>query len=722
MVSVPAPPPMVASPPPCPACNSTAVARITESRIRMPTRIPYMRGARCLGGGGAHKLRPAAGIERRSPHQHAVQLVFRQQFGSILRVHGAAIEDHKRRGRHGVVFQPASYGPMHFGGVFGRRVAASPDRPHGLVRDRHASLAVPSTQRRLELACDHGQRLACLALLQLLPNAQDRLQIACERGGHLLAGLLVRFTEHVTTFRVADQREPGAGLLGQRRRCRAGEGALRFPVNVLRAGLDVAMTGYSLCDRLDRNGRREKPHRPLVRDLTGRKECPQVLASFDGPDVHLPVAREDQRSHTSSNAATPGNSFPSRNSSDAPPPVETCVSLSSIPATAATESPPPMTVTAPFFPASTSAVAIARVPASNGGVSNTPIGPFQKIVFARSSRARKSCCVASSISYTAHLFGIASAVTDRFSLARSSDGAITAPRGRISFLPLDASSSLASAMRSGSTSDEPTSSPMAAKQVQAIAPPNSSSSTRGSSERITSILPEILAPPSTATKGCLGSLSSLPRYCSSFSIKKPATAGLRRCATASVDACARCAEPNASFTYRSPRAANVLANSGSFFSSPGQKRVFSTRATPPRGSRRVAATPVAGSAMNSTGAPSSVSRSRTICLSEYCGSGPPLGLPRCESSTTRAPFSRRYWIVGNDARRRVSSLTLPFFSGTLKSTRTSARLPSSACGGRSRRLRFFNGGVRCRRGDPRRSRSSPSRCHTTTRRAPACRR
>ena len=46
-------------------------------------------------------------------------------------------------------------------------------------------------------------------------------------------------------------------------------------------------------------------------------------------------------------------------------------------------------------------------------------------------------------------------------------------------------------------------------------------------------------------------------------------------------------------------------------------------------------------------------------------------------------------MVGSDARSRVSSLTVPFLSGTLKSTRTSARFPSNACGGRSRRLRFF---------------------------------
>src|SRR5467141_5047839 len=96
IVSVPAPPPMLASPPPCPACNSTAVARISESRIRMPTRIPYMRGARYLGYGGAHKLRPAAGIERRSAHQHAVQLGLGQKLGGILWIHAAAIENHKR--------------------------------------------------------------------------------------------------------------------------------------------------------------------------------------------------------------------------------------------------------------------------------------------------------------------------------------------------------------------------------------------------------------------------------------------------------------------------------------------------------------------------------------------------------------------------------------------------------------------------------------------------
>src|SRR6266566_1555017 len=489
MVSVPAPPPMVASPPPCPACNSTAVARINESRIRIPTKIPYMRGARYLGCGAAHKLRPGAGIERRAAHQHTVQLVLGKKLGGVLQVHAAAVQDHVRRGGDCLLLQPASNGLVHFGSILWRRVTTRTDCPDGFVCDRHPSLAITPTQRCLELASDNRQGLARFALLQRFTHAQHRLQVGRECRGDLLAGLLVRLSEDVTPFGVADEGQPRSGLLGQWPGGRSRERALGLPIDVLGTDGDVPMIGDILRDRLDRHCRGEKPHRPLARDFAGRKECAQVLVGFDGPDVHLPVAREDQRSHASSNAATPGNSFPSRNSSDAPPPVETCVSLSSIPATAAAESPPPITVTAPFFPASTSAVAIARVPASNGGVSNTPIGPFQKIVFARSRRARKSCCVASSMSKTAQPLGIASADTERCSLARSSDGAMTA--------------------------------------------------TRGSRERMTSILPEILAPPNTATKGCLGLLSSWPRYVSSFSIRKPATAGLRRWATASVDAWAR---------------------------------------------------------------------------------------------------------------------------------------------------------------------------------------
>src|SRR5436190_1172101 len=388
IVSVPAPPPMEARPPPCPACNSTAVASISASRMRIPIRIPYMRRARYLGDGGAHKLRPVARVQRRAADQHAVQLVLGQQLRGVLQVHAAAVENHERRGGNRVVFQPAANRPVDLRGVLRRGVSSRADRPHGLIRNRHARLAVALAQRDLELPRHDLQHVPGLALLERLTDAEHRLQVGRERRSDFFFGVGVRLAEDVTTLGVADQSESGAALFGERSGGGSGERAFGLPMEVLRSDRDVAVTRDSLRDRLDRHGRWEEPHRPLVRDLPRRKKSPQVLAGLDGTDVHLPVAGEHERSHAFSSAATPGSSLPSRNSSEAPPPVDTWVSRSSMPATAATESPPPTTVTAPFLPASTSAVATARVPASNGGVSNTPIGPFQKMVLPRSSRAR----------------------------------------------------------------------------------------------------------------------------------------------------------------------------------------------------------------------------------------------------------------------------------------------------------------------------------------------
>lgn len=74
--------------------------------------------------------------------------------------------------------------------------------------------------------------------------------------------------------------------------------------------------------------------------------------------------------------------MPSRNSSDAPPPVEICVILSPKPRllTAAAESPPPIIVVASVSYANSSATAI--VPLAKLGNSNTPIGPFHTTVLA----------------------------------------------------------------------------------------------------------------------------------------------------------------------------------------------------------------------------------------------------------------------------------------------------------------------------------------------------
>src|SRR4029077_13574976 len=97
--------------------------------------------------------------------------------------------------------------------------------------------------------------------------------------------------------------------------------------------------------------------------------------------VHLPVGRDERCPHAFGSAAPPGSSRPPRNSSDAPPPVEMCVIRSVTPAfaTAAIESPPPITVV-PWTAAT--ARATSMVPFANASISNTPMGPFQTTVFA----------------------------------------------------------------------------------------------------------------------------------------------------------------------------------------------------------------------------------------------------------------------------------------------------------------------------------------------------
>src|SRR2546430_16041313 len=116
--------------------------------------------------------------------------------------------------------------------------------------------------------------------------------------------------------------------------------------------------------------RSEEPHLAVLTAVVAGAERLHVGSGFLRPEVHFPVGGEQQSSHASSRAATPGSGFPSRNSRAAPPPVETWVSLSSSPATAAAESPPPTTAVPPRCPASRNPSPMARVPSSTGGASN----------------------------------------------------------------------------------------------------------------------------------------------------------------------------------------------------------------------------------------------------------------------------------------------------------------------------------------------------------------
>ena len=61
-----------------------------------------------------------------------------------------------------------------------------------------------------------------------------------------------------------------------------------------------------------------------------------------------------------------------------------------------------------------------------------------------------------------------------------------------------------------------------------------------------------------------------------------------------------------------------------------------------------------------TSRPSKLARCAPTGSSEKSGLRFPLGRPRCDASTTRAPWSIAWWIVGSAARMRVSSSHVAF--------------------------------------------------------------
>nr|AAA17118.1 B1496_F1_41 [Mycobacterium leprae] len=138
--------------------------------------------------------------------------------------------------------------------------------------------------------------------------------------------------------------------------------------------------------------------------------------------VHLPVAGDERlAAHESPplgcsrpSTSIPGSVLPSRYSNDAPPPVERCETLPSgrlSARIAAAESPPPTTLKAPLPVTATIASATPLVPAAYAGNSNTPIGPFQKMVEALDNNVANRLTDSGPISSPINPSGIASAAT-----------------------------------------------------------------------------------------------------------------------------------------------------------------------------------------------------------------------------------------------------------------------------------------------------------------------
>ena len=180
--------------------------------------------------------------------------------------------------------------------------------------------------------------------------------------------------------------------------------------------------------------------------------------------------------------------------------------------------------------------------------------------FAPAISFAKSLRVSGPISSPILSAGILSEGTTSVSIAASMGSgkaeATTVSTGRSSFLPSDfalASISLQYSIFSSSTSEVPISPPCALMKVYAMPPPIISVSHFSSRLEITPSLSATFAPPRIATNGRAGCSSVSAMTVSSFSMRKPQTAVFTSPASTmpAVEACERCAVPNASFTYTS---------------------------------------------------------------------------------------------------------------------------------------------------------------------------
>src|SRR5216684_7000650 len=149
----------------------------------------------------------------------------------------------------------------------------------------------------------------------------------------------------------------------------------------------------------------------------------------------------------------------------------------------------------------------------------------------------------------------------------------------------------------------------------------------------------------------------------------------------------------------SPSLASSATNAGSFFSSSLWKRVFSRQRMSPSFNAATAscATSPTQSSAKAIGRLITCASAAATGFSESLGSGP-LGRPKCASRITLPPLSEISVMVGATRSSRVASLTRPLSIGTLRSTRSSTRLPFTSTSSRVRNLfmpRFLRHGRAC---------------------------
>ena len=343
------------------------------------------------GAGRFDNMEKGARVETRAADQKAVNIVLFHEFGGVFRLHTAAVKD----------AEVGSLGPEQVGedgadfvmdlvGLFRGGHLAGANGPDGLVGDDQLGdlLLGKALQGATHLGLDHGHGFLGLALGEGFPHADDGPQVIAD-GGHRLGGHGgIGFVEKLATLRVAEDDVADPELAEHRAGDLAGEGALLGLMHVLGAHGENAVAAEGFGGGGQRGEGRADDHVDVGDFLDALNDVLDEVFGVGGGAVHLPVAGNEGApgndclwlAHWSLREATPGRVLPSRNSSEAPPPVEIKVTCLPTPAffTAFTESPPPMMETALGLAAT--ALAMAKVPSAQAGISKTPIGPFQRMV------------------------------------------------------------------------------------------------------------------------------------------------------------------------------------------------------------------------------------------------------------------------------------------------------------------------------------------------------
>ena len=277
--------------------------------------------------------------------------------------------------------------------------------------------------------------------------------------------------------------------------------------------------------------------------------------------------------------------------------------------------------------------------------------------------------------------------------------------------PIRASSvARASSTSSSAHSESPTECPCAARNGKHIAPPIRIVSATSRKRSMTAILSLTLAPPSTATSGRAGSSSSLrqrlhlaleqqPRGALGHQLRDPLGRGVR-----AVRGAERVVDVDVGeLGQRRGQLGVVLGLAGLVADVLEQqdlprREVVGERVDVVADGRRARASRRRRAARRAGRRPAAATaRAR----------GPSAG-PGARRARSGRPGRRSSSIVGSAARMRVSSAIEPSSSGTLKSTRTSTRLPSRSP--RSARVLTTASGRGRRPGS-----SSPTRCRTRRR-------